>query len=188
MKTSNSSAKNLLTTDCDIQSFENYTGEDQILTSFELQDALNADKREPRVHVMSRLPGLDHACEGFQDGELIIISGPTKNGKTLLAQTLTVAFSKQKEYPCWFTYEVPARQFLAQFPILPLFYLPAKNQAQDFDWFMNKCMEAFFNIIRESFLLIICISLSIWPGSIIPALRSVRSSGASSASRSITTS
>ena len=29
-------------------------------------------------------------------------------------------------------------------PILPLFYLPSKNQAQDFDWFMNKCMEAFF--------------------------------------------
>ena len=103
-----------------------------------------ADKREPHVHVMSKLPGLDYACEGFQDGELIIISGPTKQGKTLLAQTLTVNFASQKQYPCWFTYEVPARQFLDQFPILPLFYLPSTNKAQDFNWFMDRCMEAFF--------------------------------------------
>lgn len=144
MKNSNNSAKNLLTTDCDIQSFEDYTGEDRVLTSIELQDKLEADKREPHVHVMSRIPGLDYATDGFQDGELVIISGPTKHGKTLLAQTLTVAFVKQKQYPCWFTYEVPARQFLSQFPILPLFYLPAKNQAQNFDWFMERCMEAFF--------------------------------------------
>lgn len=63
---------------------------------------------------------------------------------TLLAQTFTVNFSKQKEYAGWFSYEVPARQFLDQFPILPLFYLPQKNQAQDFDWFMNRCLESYF--------------------------------------------
>ena len=138
------SGQNLLVTNCNTEKFQQYDGEDKVLTSYELRDKLMADKREPHVHVMSKLPGLDYACEGFQDGELVIISGPTKQGKTLLAQTLTVNFANQKQYPCWFTYEVPARQFLDQFPILPLFYLPSKNQAQDFDWFMNKCMEAFF--------------------------------------------
>jgi replicative DNA helicase len=93
---------------------------------------------------MSKIPGIDEACEGFQDGELIVISGPTKHGKTLLAQTITSNIHKQKELCGWFSYEVPARQFLSQFPELPLFYLPSKNKAQDFDWFMQRCLEAFF--------------------------------------------
>jgi replicative DNA helicase len=87
--------------------------------------------------------GFDQACQGFRDGELIIISGPTKMGKTLLAQTLTANFCKQKEISGWFSYEVPARQFLEQFPELPLFYMPKINKAQDFNWFMERCMEAF---------------------------------------------
>jgi replicative DNA helicase len=105
---------------------------------------LAGEKTDPRVNVKSLIPGIDHACEGFQDGELIIISGVTKHGKTLLAQTFTMNFYKQKQYPCWFSYEVPARQFLDQFPILPLFYLPSKNQAANFDWFMERCLEAHF--------------------------------------------
>jgi RecA/RadA recombinase len=103
-----------------------------------------AEKKTPHISIKSNIPGIDYACGGFQDGELIVISGPTKMGKTLLAQTLTVNFSKQKEYSGWFSYEVPARQFLDQFPILPLFYLPKKNKAQDFEWFMDRCLESFF--------------------------------------------
>ena len=144
MKDLKGSGENLLATNCNTEKFQQYDGEDKVLTSYELRDKLMADKREPHVHVMSKIPGLDYACEGFQDGELVIISGPTKQGKTLLAQTLTVNFASQKQYPCWFTYEVPARQFLDQFPILPLFYLPSTNKAQDFNWFMDRCMEAFF--------------------------------------------
>jgi replicative DNA helicase len=63
---------------------------------------------------------------------------------TLLAQSFTVNFSKQKEYPGWFSYEVPARQFLDQFSSLPLFYLPQKNKAQDFNWLQERCLEAYF--------------------------------------------
>ena len=103
-----------------------------------------SEKRDPHICVKAGIPGIDYACEGFQDGELIVIAGPTKQGKTLLAQTLTVNFARQKEYACWFSYEVPARQFLDQFPILPLFYLPTNNKAQDFNWFMERCLEAFF--------------------------------------------
>jgi replicative DNA helicase len=144
MKNLNNTAKNLQITSCHSESFSQYEGEDQVVTSLELYDKLQADKREPHVNVKSGIPGIDYACEGFRDGELIIISGPTKMGKTLLAQTFTANFTKQKEYACWFSYEVPARQFLEQFPILPLFYLPSKNTAQDFNWFMDRCMEAYF--------------------------------------------
>jgi len=144
---SKNTEKNLLVSDCGYQNtdyYETYAGEDKVTSSFELRDKLLKDKKDPHINIKSRIPGIDHACEGFQDGELIVISGPTKNGKTLLAQTLTVNFSHQKEYAGWFTYEVPPRQFLSQFPILPLFYLPQKNKAQDFNWFMERCLEAHF--------------------------------------------
>lgn len=141
---SKNTEKNLLLINCDRQSFSEYEGEDRVITSYELHDKLIAEKKTPHISVKSLIPGIDHACEGFQDGEMIVISGPTKQGKTLLAQTLTVNFSHQKQYACWFSYEVPARQFLDQFPVLPLFYMPQKNKAQDFRWFMDKCIEAHF--------------------------------------------
>jgi replicative DNA helicase len=142
MKDSKDSGKNLLVTESNKESFSGYEGDDKVVTSYELHDKLASEKSDPYVNVKSLIPSIDHACEGFQDGELIIISGPTKQGKTLLAQTFTVNFAKQKHHACWFSYEVPARQFLNQFPILPLFYLPQKNTAQDFDWFMQRCIEA----------------------------------------------
>jgi hypothetical protein len=77
------------------------------------------------------------------DGELVTISGPTKNGKTLLAQTLTVNFYKQKSPALWFTYEVPARQFLSQFPELPTIYMPSKLKAHALDWLEDRIMESF---------------------------------------------
>lgn len=144
MKDSKNSGTNLLISNSDRESFCQYDGDDKVLTSYELRDKLISEKRDPHVCVRSGIPGIDYACEGFQDGELIIISGATKNGKTLLAQTFTVNFSRQKEYACWFSYEVPARQFLDQFPVLPMFYMPINNKAQDFNWFMERCLEAFF--------------------------------------------
>jgi len=137
-------ADNLKTVTCNKDSFSSYEGDDKMVTSFEMREKLISEKKEPFVSVKSFIPGIDHACQGFQDGELIIISGVTKHGKTLLAQTLTMAFSKQKQYAGWFSYEVPARQFLDQFPQLPLFYMPQKNKAADFQWFMERCMEAHF--------------------------------------------
>jgi len=144
MQDSKSSGENLIHSECRNWNFLDYCEDDQVVTSYELRDKLLGEKTTPHVSVKSGISGIDYACDGFQDGELIIISGPTKNGKTLLAQSFTANFSKHKEYPGWFSYEVPARQFLDQFPILPLFYLPQKNKAQDFDWFMQRCLESYF--------------------------------------------
>lgn len=98
---------------------------------------------EAVVKVKSLIPLLDRYTDGFWAGELITISGPTKNGKTLLAQTLTVNFSKQGKPALWFTYEVPARQFLSQFPELPVLYMPTKLKAHALDWLEERIMESF---------------------------------------------
>lgn len=119
-----------------------YDGEDQVVSSHEIALRLKAEP-ESLIHVHSNIPSLDRATEGFKGGELIVISGPTKNGKTLLAQTLTVQFTKQEHYPLWFSFEVPVRQFLDQFHALPVIYLPSKLKAHALPWFEERVWESF---------------------------------------------
>jgi archaellum biogenesis ATPase FlaH len=119
-----------------------YSAEDRVVTSHEMKLAFTMDA-DNIVDVKSLIPGIDRACDGFRDGELIVISGPTKNGKTLLAQSLTVNFCKQNNFPLWFTFEVPARQFLGQFPELPLIYMPQKLKPRAMDWFEDRVYESF---------------------------------------------
>jgi KaiC/GvpD/RAD55 family RecA-like ATPase len=114
-----------------------------------LRDKLLNEKKTPYVSIKSGIPGIDRACEGFRDGELIVISGPTKMGKTLLAQSFTVNFSKHKEYAGWFSYEVPARQFLDQFPVLPLLYYHKKIRRKILIGFRKDVLRHILNTTQE---------------------------------------
>ncbi|MEW6186186.1 MAG: DnaB-like helicase C-terminal domain-containing protein [Thermodesulfobacteriota bacterium] len=100
------------------------------------------EARIPVHRLHTRITTLEALMEGFDPGELITISGLTKHGKTLLAQTLTKHFCDMRYYPLWFSYEVPARQFLNQFPSLPIFYLPDKLKAHDLNWVEDRIDEA----------------------------------------------
>jgi replicative DNA helicase len=114
----------------------------KIVSSHEMQIEVDS-QGAPEKKVMSNIPSLDKATDGFVSGELIAISGPTKNGKTLFAQSLTQAFSKQNEFPLWFSFEVTAKYFLRAFPDLPLFYMPRKLKMNALDWVEGKCHESF---------------------------------------------
>ena len=114
----------------------------EIISSFEMEDLIE-QQPENNITVYSNIPSLDRAIEGFTAGELIVISGLTKNGKTLLAQTLTSEFVKQNYFPLWFTYEVMPKEFLKQFPKLPLFYMPKKLESNAMDW-LEKCIQLSF--------------------------------------------
>lgn len=115
---------------------------DTIVSSFEMEAYL---KKETNgiIDAQSNIPGLDRAVEGFREGEVIVISGPTKNGKTLLAQTLTYEFAKQNHLSLWFSFEVPTKQFISQFPDLPLFYIPLILQPNSMVWLEKMAMESF---------------------------------------------
>src|SRR3972149_9908568 len=119
-----------------------YDGEDQVLSSQEIALRLK-EQPEFLLDVKSNIPSLDAAVDGFREGELVVISGPTKQGKTLLAQSLTVAFHKQQYYPLWFSFEVPYRQFLNQFHVVPLIYMPATLKPHALDWFKDRVHESF---------------------------------------------
>ena len=124
------------------KTLESYEGPDRIVTSFELKATLEK-KKDSFINVRSMITSLDAATNGFQAGELIGISGPTKNGKTLLAQSLTINFAKQQSFSLWFSFEVPARQFLSQFRELPLIYLPTKLKSHAMTWIEERIQESF---------------------------------------------
>jgi replicative DNA helicase len=119
-----------------------YQGEDRIVSSAEMAVRFK-EAPESILRLKSFIPSLDMAIDGFRDGELYTISGPTKMGKTLLAQSLTVNFIKQQYQPLWFSFEVPVRQFLSQFPVMPFIYLPAKLKAHVLPWVEERIQEAF---------------------------------------------
>lgn len=128
----------------DWNSLRQYEGEDQVVSSHELKLKLSQEKAENFTQVKSQIPSLDRYIEDFRDGELIVISGPTKNGKTLLAETLTVNFTNQNHFALWFTFEVPARQFLSHFyPALPLIFMPSKLKAHAMDWLESRILESY---------------------------------------------
>ena len=121
--------------------WRNYEGSDRVVPASEIA-VKYANEPEYLINLMAGLPTLDKAMGGFRDGELITISGYTKNGKTLLAQTLTNAFIAQKSFPLWFSYEVPTRQFIKQFPLIPHLFMPMELKAHKIDWVEDRVVEA----------------------------------------------
>lgn len=119
-----------------------YAGQDQVISSYELEERQKiADKTKPLFQINSKIPGLDQAIEGFRGGELIVISGPTGEGKTLFCQTLTETFAQKEEFPLWFSFEMPPRSFLRSFPSIPYFYLPAQLTPYQWQWFLDRVEE-----------------------------------------------
>ena len=114
----------------------------EIISSIEMADELSkVEERE--IKFKSHFPSLDRIIDGFVGGELIVVSGPTKHGKTLFAQSLTMELTNQNTFPLWFSYEVAPKYFLRAFPDLPLFYMPRKLKMNALDWVIQKCHESF---------------------------------------------
>lgn len=120
-----------------------YSGQDRVVPSADIRDYLHElHKNKREVSMRSAIPGLDFHIQTFDGGELTVISGPSGNGKTLFCQTLTSEFFRQGKNCLWFTYEVPARQFLTQFDDpLPIFYMPLELSNNSMGWIAKKIIE-----------------------------------------------
>lgn len=118
-----------------------YTGKDQIISAFDLSEIIKQMPDMPLV--ASKLPLLDyHLQGGFEGGEIIVISGSPKSGKTLLAQSFTLNFLTQKYKSLWFQYELTPKRFIECFPDLPIFYLPQHLEAYNLPWLQDRIIEA----------------------------------------------
>ena len=117
-----------------------YNGDDRIISFIEKTKEFSEQPKEFKLHC--GLFETDRLIDGFAEGELILVSGRPKSGKTLLCQTLTSHFADIGEKPLWFSYEVPAKQFLNSFPELPEGYMPRQMELSNIWWLEQRVYES----------------------------------------------
>ncbi len=127
----------------DLEAMIQYEGEDRIITSDEAWRDLEEERIKPKVRFMSKIPRLDQMTDGFRKGDVIVISGLTKQGKTSLAQTFTTNFAEQ-DIPClWFSYEMMPLEFLEKLNVpLPFFTMPRRLKGNTLKWIEERIVES----------------------------------------------
>lgn len=126
-----------------IKRLATYDGEDQVMAATVLRDILSEKRANCKtVAFASGIHKLDELIGGFLGGELTVISGKTKHGKTLLAQTFTKNMGITIP-AVWFSYEVRTEQFISQFGNdVPFFVMPAKLKSNDTLWLEERIIES----------------------------------------------
>jgi replicative DNA helicase len=118
-----------------------YRGEDEVVSVEDIISQLDVEKRKNPFKLMTKIPKLDDIIDGFRDGNLVVVSGPTGNGKTLLCQTLTDTFTKDETNCLWFSYEVPIAEFVEKFDVVPTFFVPKQMKGNTMEWIEKKVVE-----------------------------------------------
>jgi len=121
----------------DILWLQKYKGEDRVITSEEALSEIDLTKEQYKL--FTKIPKLDDIVDGFREGQLVVVSAPTGQGKTSFLQTLTENFD---ERCLWFTYEVGFEEFIQKFKNPPLFYLPKQLKQNSMLWIEQRIGEA----------------------------------------------
>ena len=80
----------------------------------ELVDKLKTEPKTPMISTGN--PELDEIMSGgFEDGRLYILSAPTKNGKTVMAQTFMYNLARKGDASMIFSYEMGWREIVQKF-------------------------------------------------------------------------
>lgn len=151
-----------------------YQGRDQIVSSREL--AIELQKTDDSVFKISTgIKSMDRILgDGVEAGELIVVTGPTGEGKTTLLMSITQNMARDNISSVWFTLEVTPRQFLQKLVKgagdesgVPLFYIPKsgiedaddgytirwekehRRKYEMIDWLEDKIIEAKVKVEKE---------------------------------------
>lgn len=119
-----------------------YNGEDRVIPAAEFKEEMAAMMANRGEAIKSLIPKLDELTNGFEGGNLITISGPTKQGKTTLSHTLTKNFETQGVTSVWFSFEVTPKELFEKFAKTEVFYLPRRLKQRSLEWLKERIQEA----------------------------------------------
>jgi replicative DNA helicase len=118
-----------------------YDGEDQIVSSEELIEAVRANMGQDRI--MSGFSNLDSHLKGFRPNQLIVLSALTKSGKTSFCMDLTTKLADKN--PLWFSFEESADELIEQYierdQTPPHFVTPKEIPEKTLQWVESKIIE-----------------------------------------------
>lgn len=118
-----------------------YKGKDRVIS--------NRDYWEENKNVIQNIKSyepsiwsLNNFTKGFQPGEVWVVSGPSKHGKTTLCETVGHDIYRQGGKCLWFFYEMP-EQFLNRHKDSDdVFYIPRERKANQLSWIEDRILEA----------------------------------------------
>jgi replicative DNA helicase len=129
----------------DLEKIKDFTAEDEVVL---LSEAVKKNSKKELDYYATGFTTFDKAINGgLTNGQLVVVSGRSGEGKTSWCQTLTYNFSKQA-LPClWFSYEVDLEHLWNKFVSMGiddnfLTYIPLKMSSGVIDWIEHKIKEA----------------------------------------------
>jgi replicative DNA helicase len=126
-----------------LKSLKEYSGDDRVITIAELNAQLESRGGNRPYTAKSGFSHLDALLEDFEAGELIVVSGPAKTGKSLFLQSLTMSFSAQNIISLWLSYEMTLRQFIMRFgKNMPDACMPTIMKSNTIDWINDRVLES----------------------------------------------
>ena len=126
-------------------SLVHYDGDDRIVSSHELAQEL---EEQPASLHATGVASIDRILGGgVEPGELILVSGPTGEGKTTLLMSITRNMAQRGIPGLWFTLEVTPKAFIRKMrknvgDNMPLFYMPKRNTDNQLEWLEKRIVEA----------------------------------------------
>lgn len=120
-----------------------YSGPDRVVDSREFWEIEGTRPRTERRFVTG-IPSLDKHTEGVETGELVVVSGPTGQGKTTLLDTIGRRMSSDGAKCLWFSFEVTPRNFMAKYQSdgAPVIYVPLERKSGSVSWIEQRVHEA----------------------------------------------
>lgn len=123
-----------------IDAWRLYDGKDKVVKIKDYIEELSTTPQQIKIH--SGIKGLDKLLDGFQRGEVVVVTGQTGQGKTTFLQSLTFGFEDNGINTLWFSYEVGAQDLAVRFgKDIPNFSLPKITVAQNIQWLEQKIYE-----------------------------------------------
>ena len=129
----------------DIEEIVKYNGSDRVVHFTEYLLDKSGNKAIKQFHC--GYPLFDSSIGGLESGEVVVVSGYTKNGKTLFAESWinSMAVTDPSAKAAIFSFEVQTEKLLLKYMSgpedLPI-YVPMELKTMDFDWLLSKCAEA----------------------------------------------
>jgi len=122
---------------------QSYAEKDRVVKINEILEELEKDKNRERYRAFAGIQSLDEIVGGFREGQLIVVSAETGQGKTTFCQTLTKNFYAKEINCLWFTYEVGIEEFIEKFEgQVPVFYVPRELRQNKMSWIETRIKEA----------------------------------------------
>lgn len=115
-----------------------YTQDPKIrLLNEKLEELKNLPQPET---IFTGMGWLDSVLEGFEAGELVVVAGPTGEGKTTLLRTFTRLFSERELMTLWFSFEMSLIQLAKRFNVIPTTTVP-DDEFKDLIWLEDRITE-----------------------------------------------